>query len=296
MSSQFSQSKKIRVLLSAVCVLASVSLSIPQVFAADSEDMKIEHVIQKVGTNGEVQVDWSEGVVRVTGRGTPPDHGPGQQKRLMAERSATSHAFRELTTAIYDIHVNSDTIVRNYIEESETTKSYINALIKGAQKLDQRVLPDGTVEIDMAVKLYSTSGISGVLQPQKHLVPPPPVALEPEPTPGNYTGVIVDCRGLGLVPAMSPAIVSQKGGEVYLGQLEVKPDFVINQGIVGYARSLSQARQDARVGEMPLIIKGLNATGSFRTDVVISEKDTQHLLGLDKLGQVLQASKVIFVM
>jgi hypothetical protein len=88
MSSQFSQSKKIRVLLSAVCVLASVSLSIPQVFAADSEDMKIEHVIQKVGTNGEVQVDWSEGVVRVTGRGTPPDHGPGQQKRLMAERSA----------------------------------------------------------------------------------------------------------------------------------------------------------------------------------------------------------------
>ncbi len=296
MSRQFSQSRKFKAFLSTVCVLASVSLLGSQVFAADSEDMKVEHVMQKVGTNNEVQIDWSEGVVRVTGRGTPPDHGPVQQKRLMAERSATSHAFRELTNAIYDIRVNSDTIVRNYTEESETTKSYINSLIKGAQKLDQRVLDDGTVEIDMAVKLYSTTGISGVLQPQKHLVPPPPVELEADPTPGNYTGVIVDCRGLGMQAALRPAIVSQKGGEVYLGQLQVKPDFVINQGVVGYARSLSQARQDARVGELPLVIKGLNATGSFRTDVVISEKDTQQLLGLDKINQILSASKVILVM
>jgi hypothetical protein len=277
------------------CVLASLSLlaPLPFAFAADSEDMKIEHVIETVGT---VDIDWSEGVVRVTGTGTPPDRGPLPQKRMMAERTATTNAYRELARAIDGIRVNSETLVRDYTSESSSTKTYVNALIKGAQKLDQRYLDDGTIEIDMAIKLYSTTGLSGVLQPQKHIVPPPPVTVEAKADPGDYTGVIVDCRGLGLSPAMSPAIVSQGGGEVYVGNHEIKPEFVINQGIVGYARSLSQARQDRRIGDKPLIIKGLNATGNFHTDVVISENDTKHLLGLDKAQDVLKGSKVIFVM
>lgn len=284
--------------LTSACLLAALSLSAPVLSAEPAkpsinEDMKVEHVTQNVGS---VTIDWSEGVVRVTGSGSPPDRGNPSQKRMMAERTATADAYRQLNDAIQGIRVNSETIVRDYVSESDTIKNYVSALVKGAQKIDQRYLNDGTIEIDMAVKLYSNTGLSGVLQPQKHVVPPPAVDLEPMTPTGEYTGIIVDCRGLELQPAMSPAIVSAAGGELYLGGLEVTPEVVINQGVVGYARSLQQARQDKRVGSNPLIVKGTSSTGNFHTDVVISDIDTKQLLGVDLKHKLLKEAKVIFVM
>ena len=274
--------------LSLLCALTPV-VSSTHVQAAD---MKVQRVTE---TRGNVTIDWSEGVVRVVGIGSPPDRGNLSQKQLMAERSATSDAYRQLTDAIQGIRVDSETIVRDYVMESDTLKKYLQALIRGAQKIDQRYLDDGTIEVELAVKLYAVKGLSGILQPQKHLTPPLPVKEEPSRNPGDYSGVIVDCRGLGLSPAMSPALMSQTGGEVYLGTVNVEPDFVITQGIVGYAHSLAQARQNVRVGANPLIIKGLSATGSFRTDVIISKEDVRQILGLDAANGTLRQARVIFV-
>ncbi len=260
--------------------------------AVQAADMKVQRVTE---TRGNVTINWTEGVITVVGVGAPPDRGNLSQKQLMAERSATSDAYRQLMDAVENIRVNSDTIVRDYTMESETLKTYIKALIKGAQKIDQRYLDDGTIEVELAVKMYAAKGLSGILQPQKHIVPPLPVKEEPARNPGDYTGVIIDCRGLGLEPAMSPAVMSQSGGELYMGTVQVAPDYVITQGIVGYAYSLAQARQNVRVGANPLIIKGLSATGSFRTDVIIAKEDVRQLLGLDAANSLLRQARVIFV-
>lgn len=287
-----------KILTRSTCMLAGLAcLLIHQPVLAQmsqmDEDMKSERVMESVGT---AAIDWSEGVVRVTGSGAPPDRGTLAQRRLMAERSATADAYRQLAEAINGIRVNSETIVRDYVVESDTIKTYVQALIKGAQKMDLRYMNDGSVEVDLAVKIYSSAGLNGILQPQKPVVPPPPVSLEADPKPGDYTGVIVDCRGLGVEAAMSPAIVSKDGGEVYLGNLPVNPEFVINHGIVGYTRTLAQARQNSRVGDHPLIIKGLSASGNFRTDVMIDDHDTEQLLGLEAQGKILSDAHVIFVL
>lgn len=270
--------------------------------AADKNDKKAsqtEHVIQSEG-DGSVVIDWSEGVIRVTGRGTPMDQGSSVQSRLMAERKATASAYQQLASAINGIYVTSEARIKDFTDDDVTLASYVNSLIKGAQKVDQRYLDNGTIEVDLLVKLFSNNGLSGVIQPQKHVVPPPPVSVEADPKPGDFSGVIVDCRGLGLAPAMSPAIINQSGGEVYLGALSANakydPSYVINDGIVGYARTLEQARQLKRIGDKPLIIKGTSSTGYFHTDVIISEEDTKQLLGLEKANQLLSSGKVIFVM
>lgn len=279
-----------RFLISGLC---AISLLTPVWAAETTKDMKADHVIESFGS---VSIDWSEGTIKVTGVGSPPDRGEAVQKRLMAERMATADAFKQLEKIIAEIRVNSETLVRDYTSESENLKTYVNALIKGAQKMDQRYLDDGSIEVDLTVKLYSNAGLSGVIQPQKHVVPPIPVSLKADDKADEYTGIIVDCRGLGLEPAMSPAILSISGGELYLGELEIKPDFVINEGVVGYAHSLVQARQIKRVGLKPLVIKGLNATGTFSTDVVVSEVDTKQLLSLNEKFKLLQDAKVVFVL
>jgi hypothetical protein len=252
-----------------------------------------ESVIDNVGS---VAIDWTQGIVRVTGSGAPPDRGSAAHKRLMAERAATADAYRQLAEAIHGVRVDAETLVRDYMTESDVIRTKVSGLIKGAQKVNTRYLSDGSMEVDMVVKLYNQAGLSGVIQPQKNRVPPPPVELQPDPKPGEYTGIIVDCRGLGLQPAMSPAILNQSGGDVYIGNLPVDPDFVVNNGIVGYSRALNDARQNARVGKNPLIIKGLNVSGRHKADVVISEKDSRILLGLQASYQVLEKAKVIFVL
>ena len=76
-------------------------------------------------------------------------------------------------------------------------------------------------------------------------------------------------------------MVNDYTGATEVGSLFVARDYRRD----GIGRFLSRCRY-LMIAEFPEIF----------SDVVISEKDTQHLLGLDKLGQVLQASKVIFVM
>ena len=250
-------------------------------------------VIENVGG---VQIHWSEGVIRVTGVGAPPDRGNLSQKRLLAERAALSDAYRQLTEALNGVKVNAETIVRDYIIESDIIKTKVTGLIQGAQKVDQRYLSDDSVEVDMILKLHGKEGLNGILQPQKNHAPPPTSELKPEKIETLWTSVIVDCRGLNVKPAMSPAILAQSGGEVYIGNLKIDPDFVIEEGIVSYSRSLMDARVNKRAGRKPLIIKAVSGSGTFRTDVIIEDKDGEILLGLQKQFKLLEKAKVIFVL
>jgi hypothetical protein len=277
--------------VTALIVMPLATLTPPE--AQAQTKAATESVVDNVGS---VAIDWTQGIVRVTGAGAPPDRGSAAHKRLMAERAATADAYRQLAEAINGVRVDAETLVRDYVTESDVIRTKVNALIKGAQKVNTRYLSDGSIEVDMVVKLYNQAGLSGVIQPQKNRVPPPPVELKPEPQPGEYTGIIIDCRGLGVQAAMSPAILNQSGGEVYIGNLPVDPDFVVNNGIVGYSKSLNDARQNARVGKNPLIIKALNVSGRHKADVVISEKDSRILLGLQASYQVLEKAKVLFVL
>lgn len=250
-------------------------------------------VIEKVGL---ADVDWTEGVIQVTGVGTAPDRGSVSQKRLTAERAAMADAYRQLAEVVQGVKVNAERQIKDYMGDSVVIKTQVNALIKGAQKTDRRFLSDGSIEIDMVLPLYGHASLSEVLQPQKNVTPPPPVELEPTEVTEPYTGLIVDCRGLGLQPAMSPALNSKAGGEIYVGNQPIDADFVVREGIVVYHKSLNDARQSARIGKNPLIVKGLAAGGNFKTDVLISEKDTRLILGLEAKARILREAKVSLVL
>ena len=247
-------------------------------------------------THENVSINWSEGLIRVTGTGTPPDRGSAAQRRLMAERAAVADGYRQLAEAIQGVRVDAETVVKDYITESDTVRTRVSSLIREAQKTDRRFMPDGTVEVDMMIKLYNAQGLSGILQPQKNPTPPAPVEVPADPNPGEYTGLIIDCRGMGLQPAMSPAILNQTGGELYIGHLPINPDYVINNGIVAYTTTLQDARQHERAGKNPLIVKAVAVSGNFRADAVLAEKETRLILGLEASQKVLTQAHVIFVL
>lgn len=272
---------------------------------------------QVVDQVGDGKIDWTNGQVTVTGSGAPPANGSAGQKRLMAQRAAQADAYRQLAELLNGVNVDAETTVRDFVTESDVVKTKVSALIKGARIGKYRYLSDGTVEVDMTLRLYGPQSVSQVIVPPAlvkndvtttHPISnDPPVTNSPEPqivmpTPppnlpaGSYSGVIVDCRGTGVQPAMSPQIVDTNGKEIYIGTRPIDPDLVVNIGIVGYAENDSQARANAnRIGNNPLILKAVKAGGRHKTDAVIAADKGQALVAADSRSNFLGSSRVIFI-
>ncbi|MGE3728036.1 MAG: LPP20 family lipoprotein [Candidatus Sericytochromatia bacterium] len=297
----------IKLMVAAALATGTLSYSLSTLSPAQAQ------VTQNMGSGS---IDWTSGNLKVTGSGAPPSKGSAAQKRLMARRAAVADGYRQMAELINGVRVDSETIVKDFVTESDTIKLKVSALIKGAQIGDTRYLSDGSVEVDMRLGMYGANSLSSVIQPtfleehrQEQIAPTP--TRTPVPTPvktaeppiepvmvdsgDSYTGLIIDCKGLGVAPGMSPMIMDSNGKEVYIGDRPIDPDMVVQIGIVGYLKTMSEAKASSRVGKNPLVIRASRAGGKTKVDAVISSSQAQMLLQADSRKSFLAESKVVFI-
>ncbi|MBO9541058.1 LPP20 family lipoprotein [bacterium] len=251
-------------------------------------------------TRAGVTVDWSDGLIVVTGQGVEPESGTRAQKRLMAERAALSDAYRKLAEATDGIRVEADTTVKNFAAESDLVRTQISGLIKGARIVETRHHEDGSAEVRVSLDLYG----KGRSLAKAVLTQPSPKKLKPTGTVDSllapaevrveHTGLIVDARGLGLEPAMSPMILDESAARLYLSpKVSVDPEAVVNKGLASYASSLQEAQKLQRVGSNPLVLKAKRVDD--RTNVVLDDTAAKQLLGADRRKGFLKDLAVVLV-
>ncbi len=107
---------------------------------------------------------------------------------------------------------------------------------------------------------------------------------------GNFTGLIVDCRGLGLAPVMSPVIFNTNGTKIY-GHKNLDPDKINSQGMVDYAKSLDGV---ARAGDNPLVVKAVRLE-NFNSCPVLTIADSNLVLIENYATKFLKNLKVVFL-
>ena len=267
------------------------------------------------GSNDAVQqvdngaMNYSNGFVVATGIGaiSPLAQNPGMA-RATAVRAAKVDAMRNLLEAVMAITVSSETTVRGAAIENDVVKTSVEGMVRGARmrdidgdgrgsNSDIRYLSDTSIEIEMEVHM---SGISEVILPPAGYAPAPVAGGAPAPAapaapkPGTVTGLIVDARGLGLRPAMSPKIVDQNGGVVY-GAGNFTREFAVKFGVAGYSKNLEQAQQDPRVVGNPLVVKGVGVQGANKADLVLAAGDVPRVKGADSSGKFLSNCKVMIL-
>ena len=267
------------------------------------------------GSNDAVQqvdngaMNYSNGFVVATGIGaiSPLAQNPGMA-RATAVRAAKVDAMRNLLEAVMAITVSSETTVRGAAIENDVVKTSVEGMVRGARmrdidgdgrgsNSDIRYLSDTSIEIEMEVHM---SGISEVILPPAGYAPAPVAGGAPAPAapaaprPGTVTGLIVDARGLGLRPAMSPKIVDQNGGVVY-GAGNFTREFAVKFGVAGYSKDLEQAQQDPRVVGNPLVVKGGGVQGANKADLVLATGDVSRVKGADSSGKFLSNCKVMIL-
>jgi hypothetical protein len=288
--------------------ISIVPLSVPAGAAAAD-------VREKVGTG---TVNWSHGILTVTGTGVPPERGNAAQKRLMALRAAQVDGYRQIAEVINGVRVDSETVVKDFVVESDEIRTQVSALVKGAQRGEPRYQADGSVEVPVSIPMFGADSLADAIdlekQGHKHKQTALPVTADLGPAVvlrplgvashrsfvlaagRSYTGVIIDCTSAGAQPAMSPSILDDTNQELYVGSLPVDPDIVVNQGIVGYRPSLAAAQADqGRVGAQPLVLSARQAAGRFHSDAVLSQADSAVLAQANLANPFLAQTKVSFV-
>ena len=252
--------------------------------------------------------DITGGVIRVEGVS-----GVGQSfalKRIAAKVDAQ----RLLAEQIHGVQIDSNTTVENAIVTSDVVKASVSGVVKGAREVSCTTDEYGYVHVVMELPLYggANSLAAAVIPnvPQQGFLPPsdiipvdtkpaaPAVTTNPnQATVGNlygatgqYTGLIVDCSGLGLQTAMAPALYTD-GKKVVYGLENFSHEQVINRGYVGYSNSASSGVQ--RAGSNPMIVKAQSVEHFFNP--VISKDDAAKILAENQMNGFLSTGNVVFV-
>ena len=107
----------------------------------------------------------------------------------------------------------------------------------------------------------------------------------------EYTGVVIDCRGLGLQSSASPVIKSESGKIIY-GDKDLNFDLINEIGMAEYATSIQQSA--ARAGEHPLIVQAVQLD-KFRRSPILSNFDAERVLIADETSEFFKDLKVVFL-
>jgi len=205
-----------------------------------------------------------------------------------------------------------------------------------AELKDQRkYLSDGAIEVTVAMNLtgdfltlmlsqakeakelkYSKAPVAEKPAPQPAPLPPEKKAeplpeqpkarieekpvLEAKPVPASadvprFTGLVIDTRGLSMRAVLIPRVMDENGQEMYQGQY-VPQEKAGQNGVALYARDLTAAQTNPRVGKSPLTIKGLKVNPNNPSEIILSAEDAKRITPFARKGTFLEECKVMIVL
>lgn len=257
-------------------------------------------------------VDWDQAVITVEGTGvTPVTAYNSVQARMMARRAAIVDAYRQLAEQIKGVNVDATTTVQNMMMTNDTVTTKVSALVQGSRILDEKVLPEGGYSVRMQVPVFGvTSSVAAAVldkpaayepfpQPVESVQPSYPIrdntGTSAAETPagraiGGYTGLVVDCRGLGLKPVMSPVIKNANGTPIY-GYKNLDYDKVVSNGMAGYTRDINRV---SRAGSNPLVVQAIGLD-NHSSNPILSVADANRVLIENGATGFLNTTNVVFV-
>lgn len=253
----------------------------------------------------EGSVDWSRGVVRATGIGAgKPDFqkkSPGVY-RAQAKRAAMMDAQRNLAETVKGVRVTSDSTMEDMILQSDIVRTRVDAIIKGMSEVSSQYFEDGTYEVVLEMPLFgandslSDAAFLPIKDEPKVSFPAPSdktVINQPTVINNNYTGLIIDCRGMNINCVMSPVIKNADGTKIY-GHQNLDYDKIIVQGMASYADSADDQISRSRAGNNPLVVKAVSLS-DLNANPVVSVADADKILAANQHDRFLDNCAVVFV-
>ena len=264
-------------------------------------------IIFSVAAKADAATNWNTNVIQVTAVAPFPSMTINQAEATYRARTAAiAIARRDLLAEIKGVQIDSTTTVENGMLNGDVIVEKVNGLVRGARVVSEGPVAGGyqvVMEISMfgeqnslasAVLNRPTTTVEPLPAPSPSYTPPtynPPSVNTPDYSSGGFTGLIIDCRGLGnLRPVMSPVIMDENMRTIY-GHKYLSVEQVIRDGMASYASDISEA---TRAGSNPLIIRAVGID-DLQADPIISMEDTDRVLYENERSNFLEKTAVVFL-
>ncbi len=230
------------------------------------------------------EVNWVDGYVSAIGEGTATPSGNKIKDQMKAVRAATLMAQRSLLETVKELRIDSQTKVQNRMVQDDVINTRIEGTIQGAEIVKQNVRWEGETPIATVEMRICLGGI-GACKSEKSIVNA--LALDKKNEPSHVprqrlndivakqetanprpediiydssksvTGVIFNLQGLFFEREILPVVITIGDGNkpftVYSAK-SVDPQITRTYGVVRYADSVDQAKQNPHLGDNAMII------------------------------------------
>ncbi|MBM4378031.1 MAG: hypothetical protein FJ086_01830 [Deltaproteobacteria bacterium] len=198
------------------------------------------------------EVDWAEGVIRVTGSG-PPDfraQNPAQA-RLAAEKSAQEAALRAVLAHASSLPVQPGQPLEALFSAAPD-RERLQQLARGFRVREKRYFSDNGLQVDVELPLAALAAAA---------IQGPPSAVINGKGEWEFTGLLVDARGLGAQPVLAPRLVDESGQVLYAPEW-LSMDARGKVGVAAFFNGMERALKHPRVGDRPLVLKASAVKGA----------------------------------
>lgn len=215
-------------------------------------------------------VSWSALVVRATGVGAPDVRASNPaQARLGAERAALAAAFQNLLGHVKGVSVDGSRTLGELMARDEV-RTRVEGAVKSYRVMSKRYFSDHGVEVEVEVPLTS---LSDVVDPDATQI----LAVGRPEEARTITGLVIDARGLKVIPSLLPRVLEETGKPLYSIDA-LSPDARRGLGVASFVRSMDDAKKSQRAGDRPLVVKAAKADGA---DLTLDAEGAQKLASLN---------------
>lgn len=261
---------------------------------------------QPLGIGGSIA--WGSGELTVTRPLGMAGEDGAVQLTPLSVRKATSQARKQLLDMIMGVRIDSKRTVSSYLANNDAQAARVRGIVQNSP-LERPAMYDEGGEVRVSEFLRGKLAeliLPTTIQFQSGIPPKLSTSMEQSmsykaPSPeevgsgaSGYTGVIIDARGLKVTPSLTPVVYGQDGVGGY-GPFLVSRAKAISEGVAAYATTNDPLVLRERVGKRPLVVRGLNAYGSWRTNVIVSTPMAQLIHAVMKSGEAAERCGLVIV-
>jgi hypothetical protein len=228
-------------------------------------------------------VDWTE--LKLYARTESLPEAGAYAARAIVEQKAMARLGPLMLDTAALVRITADTTAGDILESGSRLASLLDEDSSSWRVVETRYFTSGKIGVDGCLDIYQW--LRPVLTSLESQAP------APAGMPSDYTGIIVDARGLKVEPALAPRLWSPSG-EMLWG-IQVLPTGTVKvRSPVGFVVDPADPRTCKRAGDNPLFVRATSVRD--RVDLVLGSPDAELFQAARQDPRILSEARVILVL